>query len=586
MSQKTVSSTNTELDHDYYGMERLVAERIRAFTSLSRPLFRTEVTQAAEKVEVKDFMRQWSKDKGPDTEGKRNVLWNAYLGSIPEEYRSHYNCRACQFFIERFGGLVYLSPLGFPEAVVWGAINTHSSLVPPYFADTFRRLENLVTRSRVTGVFVNTERVWGKPQTGTWTHLSGESIGEVYSSTVKSAFEVEAEKKQDFIMLKKALADYPAALVEQAVRLLKSEQLAASVKVLHIAEWFLAVHKDTYGQGQWTHNILWVKVAAAPPGYCHIRSTMLGTLLDDLSSGIRSMIERRKSRRWRSFEAVKRAWAEKMDPTQYRRPTAAPSESTIDQAEKLVEKLGLAKSFERRFATLDEVQMIWKPDASMSVTPPESVGVFGALRKKANEVRQIDLPPSDMSWDRFVLEVLPLAVEVYAYVPYRAHLFGLVTSTHADAQPILQWDVPECGPRNPFSWYMYKNGSETAQWNLRPGTYVKVQGIGLNPPFWYDQNPVHQLKMAMIYLEGARDLNYKKSGMFFPESIRSELHGVRSVIEAYAREGVISGLETGNAFGLAVEDRKWGALDKFRLQVVMRGSAHLGRSTYNIDRWK
>ena len=52
-------------------------------------------------------------------------------------------------------------------------------------------------------------------------------------------------------------------------------------------------------------------------------------------------------------------------------------------------------------------------------------------------------------------------------------------------------------------------------------------------------------------LPGARD-SRDAGGGFFPETLRSEYHGIRSVMEAHSRSSTIAGKEEGTANGIAL----------------------------------
>src|SRR4029078_7195541 len=108
------------------------------------------------------------------------------------------------------------------------------------------------------------------------------------------------------------------------------------------------------------------------------KNQVVATLMDDVKNGV-------------SFEVASKKWSEKMHPLQYMRPQALPSDGAIERAEKLVEKLGIAPSLERRFARLAEIapHLLWTPK---TVDAGKTAGVFGHLRTKPEGVRKMQLP--------------------------------------------------------------------------------------------------------------------------------------------------------------------------------------------------
>lgn len=91
---------------------------------------------------------------------------------------------------------------------------------------------------------------------------------------------------------------------------------------------------------------------------------MIGTLLKDVATGM-------------DFATVSARFASKMHPLKYQRPQAAPRVGNIADAEKIVAQLGIARSLERRFARIDEIDTLWKYRPVPEV--PDRVRVFSRL---------------------------------------------------------------------------------------------------------------------------------------------------------------------------------------------------------------
>lgn len=531
MSQPSISTVATEADDQYDQFEAALRLRIATRTG---PIFETDATPEA--------------------------LWAAYLNGIPEARRQHYSCHACRRFIQRYGGLVTLNDVGVPTPALWNIIS------PPFFGTATADLCRLVAHAKVVGVFLASESTWGMPQAGGWSHLSAPSPN-IYTGRLLTATQAMAEKLEDYKILSHGLADYNQDVVNQAVRVLSADALDRSEKTLGIATWLAKLHESikTYHRRD---NLIWRAVATAPPGFCHVRSTMISTLLDDIVAGL-------------AYDAIAARWAEKMHPLRYQRPTASPSEGTIEQAEKLVEKLGVAKSLLRRFATLDDVlAKVWVP--APRPEPAKDDRVFGHLRRSPYSP-EIELPAQTMTWDKFSRTVLFGVVLMEIAVPSHGAFYGLVTAVDPAAPAIIQWDGLEGHPRNPVSWYFYANGSSAAQWNLfapcnsSTPSWAKVTSTFLSPHQWQDAGKFsHQPKAVFFSIEGCRDngsAGNRGLGLF-PEILRSDFHGIRSVIEAHSRSGGIEGVEAGDANGLAFQGTP----------VTLRVRTAEGTATYVIDR--
>lgn len=502
--QAKTTSVSTEQDNDYASFEKLIAARV---ASIDGPLFTTNA----------------------------DGLWEAYLAGIPEEFRQHYTCHCCRRFIQRYGHLATIDARGQSSPLLWNP----EFPAPELFTRAVGNMGGMVARAKVTGVFINGDAVWGNPKTGEWTHLHGHPA-KVFKSVLKTADQEAAEKLQDYITLHKGLADIPMAAVVQAVRVLEADVVDRSEKTLGVGKWLLALHQQIADlKGRCRDNIVWLAVATAPPGWCHIRSTMIGTLIDDVLLGM-------------PFDAIKRRWDAKMHPLRYQRPAAPPKDGNIEQANKIIAKLQSEGALERRYARLDEVTALWRPREAEPVAK-KSGGAFDHLRTgKGAAVKEVELPAKAMTLDKFRAGVLPGALEVEVHLPYgNGSFYGLVTAVNQDTPPMLQWDGLEGLPRNPVSWYFWHGGSTPAQWGLSPG-WNKVDAVCLKPCHWQSDKFTHQSPGVFFVIEAARDSRVAHGG-YFPETLRTEYHGIRSVMESHSRSSTLAGKEEGNANGIALE---------------------------------
>jgi len=377
------------------------------------------------------------------TEGKKLFKTNAeglfevFLDSLPKEARQYYNCNSCRHFINRFGGLVTIDDNGKMTSVMWDV-----DFTPSFFKNSVSALKNKVMTSKVKGVFVGESRVLGQPMAGGESHLSVTIPRELVSrSSLLTAGQVAAEMLQDFKILTNALLEYSIGTVDKALTLLNSEALYRSDRVLGNAEWFKKIHVQRNSAKNSTEktNIVWLAVATAPTGFTHIKNNMIGTLLDDISSGLLA-------------EAVARRFAEKMNPSNYMRSTSAPTQNSIVEAEKIVEKLGIANSLARRYATLEEIpSFLWKNSGLQKVAREINSGVFGSItpKEKINApISEMALPSTTMTWDKFKRTVMPTADNLEVLVDNPNRFMALVTAADETAENILQWN-------NPFSWYYH-----------------------------------------------------------------------------------------------------------------------------------
>ncbi|MBK8455506.1 MAG: hypothetical protein WAQ53_01175 [Thiofilum sp.] len=494
-------------------------------------------------------------------------LWELFLNHLPAATRQEYTCSACRQFVQRFGNLVRIDEQGNTQSVLW-----NTKAVPAFFQPSVRAMQQAVEQARVMSVFVSSAPVYGQPQTAHWKHMAV-TPEVVWSSRLLNSGQYQAKKLEEFNMLSRALETFAPTTADTAVKLLRFDKLYRSEKVLGVAEWFRAIQQrlNASPSPKQRHNQQWLAVATAPEGFCHVRSSMIGTLLEDIELGF-------------EYEEIRRSFAAKMHPLQYQRPQTPPSAGNIKQAEKIMAELKAEQALERRFARLEELKLLWKPKASSSSTKAQvgnkvtGVGAFGHLLPKTQSraVQAMKLPLQTMTWEKFERKVLPDAFKVEYLVPATPQNYiAITTAVNFNATPILQWDRVE--QRNPFAVYVYHNGSKPLDWNLKQG-YVEVTGICTNPPNWYKELS-HQHKGAILVLKGAKDRHYLGAGAaIFPENLISEFHPIRKTIEAYSKTARLQGFEAASACGLFISS---GGELNHRLRVT----SELGVQEYCIDRW-
>ena len=539
MSTPTASSSGAADDDNYDEVLEAVKKRFRTATKRDKgspALFVTEVPE----------------------------LYQIFLEALPDALRPVNTCSACRRFVNRYGGIVRVDADGKAVPVLWDKEGG-----PEPYAAAIRALAATVARAPIRRVFISDEKVWGQPQTGEWTHFSvtpGEALLHK-PSLVQTAGQAAAEKTQDYKTLEAGLEEFPLAVVKRAHSLLTTGALYRSEKCIGAAKWLLDLHERrqaTQNQRE-RENLTWHAAASAPAGFCHIRSSMIGTLLEDLVAEL-------------PFDQIKTRFDAKMHPLQYQRPTAPPSAGNIAQAEKIIAKLKAAGSLERRFAKLSDIKTFWTPKPSKKKS--EKKGVFAHLLEQTEAPSpQVDVPAITMTWDKFSRTVLPTAESIDFLVPAKNQPYlGLVTAKNPDAPPIVQWDSEE--ERNPVTWYLYVNGSTPARWNLKAGVYHPVTAVALAPSMW---NPAkrfdHQGEKAIFILKGARDTEYKNGAGMFPEFLKSELHPVRATIEAYTKNAIIEGKDEAEACGIVLQK---GVAWDFSFRVTAQGGV---RVVYKLDRW-
>jgi hypothetical protein len=512
----------------------------------------------------------------------QDKMWNAYLRALPEEVRQEHNCHACRHFIERYGSLCTVHPEhGWLTPLVWDDRET-TDLLHYDYKQASEVLGHLVLQSTVLGPFIPTSVRLGEKVTGGGTTGKPEFHHFTVRIPIKMldprspdhVHQAVAEMKESFQIVKRALGEWSEQTIQTAAGLVASdmlyrgEQVEVPIKFLQD----LVKTSQRVKNKKLLDNLIWDRVVRVPPGFCRPRSSMIGTLLDDLQSGM-------------AVDHARARFAEKMNPLQYLRPQAAPSAGAVTAATKLVEEMGIEPAFYRREARLSEVigHAVWVPDV---VIRKASQGLFGDLQTKGQfaqdpEKRVESSEVKTMTWEKFIKKVLPTASELMFIAQSGARFLPfstLTTAVNQDAPPIIRWDQP--GVRNPMAWYFWHGGAVPSQYNLKAGLH-RVLAILPRPDILTSSSEITSVGQ-MLVIEGARDQRTPGAALF-PEILRHELHPVRSVIEAFSNSQKLVKVEEQPAAGLLLDSR-W-RTDGHNIQLGVTTTEGLAFRV-EIDRWE
>ncbi|WP_051293453.1 hypothetical protein [Pseudoduganella violaceinigra] len=511
---------------------------------------------------VERINNRFSALTGPIFETNTTGLFEAYLNACDDPaQRQKRTCSCCRNFIERFGGLATVGDDGQLVSALWDIDD-----VPEAYREAINALQREVRRASITMPFLSSDAVLGKPEKGGWHHFAIKSGKVFVGNGLDNAFQAASARREAFDSVRRALGEYSSSTCATALRLLKDDSLANSEAALGQAQFLVDLHtaRDAVSGQQNKDNVVYRMVAMAPTGFCHPRSSMIATLLDDIAGG-------------KSFEQAAASWAAKMHPLKYQRPQAAPTAGAIKAAEAAFEKLGAGTALQRRYATMaDILETVWLPREQEK---PVSQGLFASIIPKAASTPAANMiaPATVMTLDKFRRTVLPTADKIAMAAPAGPSTFVALTSAvHADARPILQWDNEE--KRNPVAWYIYHGGSSASDFNLS-GSYYEVTAVTPQPHTWFGQvHPQHGEGLVLL-LKNARDL--RKCGghsAIFPVCLKGEFHGFRSTIEAYSKANPLAGFGEDNVAGLLLSKGE-------QYQITLRVTSGGQTSDYRIDRW-
>lgn len=437
-------------------------------------------------------------------------LFPAYLAAMPH-HAQYLNCSACRHFIRRYGGLVAVDERGFTRSAIWPDTPAASRL---FYAKAEREMARRASHAKIIRPFLSSKRFLGQPHTNGWDHLCV-NHAHPFDSALVTAGQMAAKKQEHMRMVLEAVNRFTPKNIQMALDLLQVGDFNRKEKFIAPLRWLLETREAYYGS--LAYNILWRRVALAPEGYCHIGGSVIGQLLEDLQA--------RKSN-----AAIQRRWNMMVNASNYQRPKAPPTAQNVHRADGIVSRLGIEASLRRRFATMRDVQPVWSPSyTAVRRGVILSSSVFADIEVADRDINHIAFAflqddPIRMTWQHFRREILSSAARMEFTVPGMDNYFAMTAAMDPTAPPIFKWDSLE--NRNTLSWYTYPGPTPSNQWGLRASHMTTVTGVVELPAN-------HSVNGVILVLDGCKD-SMNSGSALFPEMLRSELHEVRSTIEAYS----------------------------------------------------
>lgn len=506
------------------------------------------------------------------TKGKG--LSTIYRKAFPEDQQKHNTCTSCRLFFERFGHLVFITPEGKTVPALWDA-----NAVPEEYRASIKAVEQQVRREGVSGYFWTEHNQWGEELTDghqdgnpvKWSHyfLPEDLVRQV--CLPENVADNTARYTENFDLLEKAIKRYPLQAISAAVVISEScGQLANDHTEL--LKWFHGVvkAKDDLGlQGTLLRNYIWRAVAtgmAINPTFPRVGNNVVANmLLEPILKG-------------NSTTRAKAMFMEKIDPVNYRKQTAAPSEGNVERARKVFEELGLDEGdLGRRLARIPEVtdRFTWSP-TPLEVKEPEKK-LFGNLTTKQDQaqpkIAEHIAPAVTMTWAVFCQKVLPTARTMQARPAIQHGNFFCVTApTKEDAGRLFFYDHED--NRNRFCWFTSTELVDMRQYNMVPNKLYDVVGVLPIPATWTGGASAEKYAGDILVIEGLKETNNRKLCLF-NELLRHELKEVERVISAYSDGGTLE---------VDVERPVIGLRPAAGAPFIIRVETEFGKADYLIDR--
>lgn len=202
------------------------------------------------------------------------------------------------------------------------------------------------------------------------------------------------------------------------------------------------------------------------------RNELIGVLCTEISEG-KGLVEACK------------AWNIRIDPANYMKAVAPITKQQISLAQTFVEENGYIESFDRRFATIDDIKVSEILHSNVGNNSIKSVNLFDSVKPTAGTKKLSFENVEEVSIDKFMSDILPTCTSVEAFLQ-NAHqniMASLTTANTPDSKPIFKWD-------NNYSWTF--NGNIAGASQIKQAVSEKggkVNGVLRFSIMWGENDP-------------------------------------------------------------------------------------------------
>ena len=434
-------------------------------------------------------------------------VWDKYLGSFEDDpiFRdpesSSHNCNLCKNFIRRYGNIIAIDE-NYKIMTIWDvnpddvykpsakAISKllKSKPVLDVFFETFDELNSLPYEScnktqplYKLGMSHNVKRYtkeeaekFGvvKPnEIRTFHHMylsiptefvnkSGSSV-ESLQGTYRAAKDVFTRGMEeisfDTLTLVKDLI-IQKSLLDGQTHLFKVE------KMIELKKEFDLISPENRNNWCWINSY--------NNQFAKFRNELIGTLCSDLSQGM-------------DLNTACQTWNKRVDPANYMKASAPITKRQIEEAQKFVEENDYVESFNRRFATIEDIKASEILHMNSGKGELKEVSIFDSIKSTSTRHKKAEFDKvEEVSIDTFMKDILPTCTSVEAYLENRleGNMVSLTTSKVKESKPIFKWT-------NNYSWTFNGNlaGKSMIKENVKSAG-GKIDGLLRCSLQWNDED--------------------------------------------------------------------------------------------------
>lgn len=423
---------------------------------------------------------------------KGDQIWEMYLASFPKEQNpifrdptsSSKNCNHCKNFIRRYGNIVSVNEKN--EIVTMFDVSADEE-----YANTAKALTKAIKKSKIIEVFKETFNELNSlpyescTKTNEVFRLGVEKNHKEYNEEEVAKYGVvELKKIYTFnhmhLSLNRTFVDMSGKSVESIMGEYRDAKNVFQRAMETISVDTLELVRDLIVQGSLLNgdahlfkleqmiplkkeydelaakqrdNWCWVKSYDLP--LAKFKNELIGVLCSELAEG-------------EELNKACQSWNKRVDPVNYMKASAPITQKQIDDARKFVEENGFAKSFDRRFATIDDIKVSEILHANVGDGKVKSVSIFDGVKSTPTRHKRSEFDGvEEVSIEKFMKDILPKCSSVEAFLSndHQGNLVSLTTTKDTESKPIFKW-------KNGYSWTF--NGNLAGKSQIKEA--VKAEG--------------------------------------------------------------------------------------------------------------
>ena len=485
-------------------------------------------------------------------------VWDAYLqGFAPENdpiFRDPestvHNCNYCKNFIRRYGnvvaidenyGVITIFDIDAPEEYKNSAFTVSNVLknapITEVFFETFIELNSLPYEScnktqqvYKLGIDKNVKR---------YTKEEAEKFGVVkpneeitfnhFNLNIPTAFVDKSGKSVESIMgeYRDAKNVFQRAMEEISLdTLILVKDLINQDSLLDGKTHLFKLEKMITLKGQYDGLISdsrnnWLWIASYQNQFAKFKNELIGTLCSELSEG-------------KELNEACQSWNKRVDPVNYMKTTAPITKKQIEEAKAFVEENGYVESFNRRFATIDDIKVSEILHSNVGKDDIKTVSIFDSVKSTSTRHKRSEFDGiEEVNIDKFMSDILPGCTSVEAFLTsnHENNLVSLTTSNVKDSKPLFKWD-------NNYSWTF--NGNLAGKSQIKEAVKNaggKVDGVLRFSISWNEDGKsncdfdAHAIEPngTEIYYSNYKGNRTRCSGMLDVDMIRPSKMGVENI---------------------------------------------------------